>query len=76
MVEKTICGNSELARLDLTLANAFESSVGRSAAAKKNRLTREQKEWLRQRNNCENSNNITACLVSAYRSRLAALAGE
>lgn len=64
-VEKLICGNEDLSKLDSSLSRLYNSR-------KKNNLSliNEQKQWLREdRNTCQTS----ACLKKAYSRRIKAL---
>lgn len=66
-IEKAICGDALLGRLDGALAENYRhmlaSDIGVGA---KGDLKATQRKWLEQRNKCANS----ACLTSAYRKRM------
>lgn len=67
--ERMICGDRDLARLDVELAAAY--SKARVAAADPNALRAEQQAWLKSsRNACADK----ACMVDAYKTRLTQLA--
>lgn len=67
--EKMICGDRELARLDVELSAAYRKA--RDAATDAKALQSEQLQWLKStRKACSD----TTCLVEAYKSRLAQLA--
>ena len=62
-VEKMICGNAELSRLDEELGVAYKVAVRNKSQAESVRSA--QKEWLKKRNVC----NDEKCLISAYTER-------
>lgn len=67
-VEKTICADADLARLDGELVAAYRQAMGQARDG--DALKGEQQNWLRQvRNKCPSA----ACLTAAYQARLAAL---
>ena len=66
--EKLVCGDRELARLDVDLIAAYRKA--REAAADPKALQADQLQWLKSsRNACVDK----ACLVDAYKARLAQL---
>ncbi len=65
-VEKLICGNSELSKLDDQLAAAYADTLKSPDPAS---LKAEQKVWLKVRNRCSD----VACIQAAYRQRTGAL---
>jgi uncharacterized protein YecT (DUF1311 family) len=66
-VEGMICGNAELAALDIRLAAAYKSL--RNDAPDKAALKQEQVAWIKQRNACR----VTDCLISSYSERAEAM---
>ena len=66
-VEKTICSDPELSKLDEELSAAYTTSTSDTARADQSR--REQRRWLAQRNACPDR----ACIKAAYQVRLQAL---
>lgn len=62
-VEKSICSNEELSRLDEALASEYRTAT---LAESDSRLRLDQRRWLARRNACGN----TACIVKAYEARL------
>lgn len=66
-VEGMICGNAELAALDIRLAAAYKAL--RNDAQDKAALKQEQVAWIKQRNACR----VTACLISSYSERTEAM---
>jgi uncharacterized protein len=69
LVEELICGSNELSDLDRAMAGAYSSSVEGLVGALRSRAVEAQRRWLALRNLCRDE----ACLVAAYRSRMAAL---
>jgi len=63
-VEKTICSDAELSKLDDDLGIAYQASIAGGGAADQSR--QEQRRWLAQRNACRDR----ACIKSAYEARL------
>jgi len=73
-VEKCICGNPELSRLDEELAAAYKGALKNAKHAQAVRQT--EREWLKSRlSTCEkvhyDSRAISACIQTAYEQRLA-----
>lgn len=66
-VEKLICSNSELAKLDEDMAKVYEEV--RKKTPDEALLKRQQREWLKWRNRCQD----IACLNERYRQRIVAL---
>lgn len=66
-VEKLICSNSELAKLDEDMAKVYEEV--RKKTPDEALLKRQQREWLKWRNRCQD----LACLDERYRQRIVAL---
>jgi len=73
-IEKMICGNADLSKLDENLSNAYQQAINQKIS--NNDVIREQRRWLKNiRNICEDVD----CLTLAYTSRaneLAALASS
>jgi len=66
--EKLICGNSELARLDVQIASLYRTA--RTVAVDPSVIESDQQQWLDNRNACAS----VSCLVAAYNRRKAELA--
>jgi uncharacterized protein YecT (DUF1311 family) len=66
-IEKTICRDEELSRLDIALAKAYRAARVRSG----NVAVQDQRKWLRARNACKD----TSCIRRAYQDRLEELRG-
>ncbi len=66
-VEKMICSSSDLARLDLQLADAYRKANAKSSDAGK--LKSEQIAWIKQSRACADE----GCVAQAYQARIAEL---
>ena len=70
-VERMICSDPELSKLDEAMVVAFRNAIG--AAADSSTVRAEQRGWIvDSRNKCDTA----ACLKQAYQSRIALLKGE
>lgn len=70
-IEKLICGDDELSKLDEALNKAYQLAIKRSAD--KAKATKEQRLWLKDvRNFCKDA----SCLKSAYQGRIGELAAS
>jgi uncharacterized protein len=67
-VEKMICADAELSRLDSELGTLY-GDLRRNAGSNEATLKRDQRIWLKERNACTDS----ACLAKAYRERIGQL---
>ena len=63
-VEKLICGDAELSKLDDDLNAAYKSAL--HGQSKAETVKQAQKLWMKERNSCED----TDCVEMAYRSRI------
>jgi len=74
-VEKSICANEEIAKLDLKVSSLFnEMRINRSDLKGLNELVNFQKKWLSKRNaECANSNEIEICLRDSYEMQYSSL---
>lgn len=66
-VEKMICADSELSKLDEELGKAY--SKARDVSSEPDRLKQQQKDWIKERNKCVDSQ----CLSQRYEARIAEL---
>ncbi len=66
-VEKMICANAELSKLDEELNTAYSNVLKEDGSATSMRIT--QKRWLKKRNTCLDA----ACLITSYKQRIALL---
>lgn len=74
-VEKAICNNVKIARLDKKMArlyaqykSAFFFEDNRKSLEKK--LKKEQRKWIQKRNKCEFSKTYRSCLIKRYEGRI------
>ena len=72
-VEHLICQNVTLATSDLKLNDDFNEISNHLSGSSRELLIREQAEWRRERDACENYNDKIGCVERAYQSRIAAL---
>lgn len=70
-VENAICYSSEVALMDVELNQRYKQRLAQLNNSDRNRMLKEQKEWLRKRNSsCGSGWAIVECLTTAYRERL------
>ncbi len=67
-VEKIVCADAELQKLDEELSAAYRTALQDTNQA--NTIRQAQKQWLRERNGCAEA----TCVKAAYQARLSALA--
>jgi uncharacterized protein YecT (DUF1311 family) len=74
-VEKAICNNVPIARLDKKMArsyaqykSAFFFEDNRESLEKN--LKKEQRKWIKKRNKCESSKTYKNCLIKSYEGRI------
>jgi uncharacterized protein len=71
LVEKAVCADAELSRLDDTMAKSYQQAMADTPNAAA--LRAQQRSWLKEvRNACRD----VACLTTAYAERIAALRGS
>lgn len=68
-VEKMICGNPELSRLDAAMAANYQRMLASDLGGAEDSLRSSQREWVRTRNTCQEEK----CLKDAYSDRLDAI---
>lgn len=74
-VEKLVCANAELSKLDDQLSAAYKD--GAKHTAEPDRYKREQRSWLKGRETCLNdADKATTCLRELYSQRVQALSGN
>jgi uncharacterized protein len=67
-VEKLICGNDDLSKLDDNLSKTYQQAIEKSAD--KQKVTKDQRQWLKEvRNSCQDE----SCLGAAYQKRISGL---
>ena len=76
-VERAICGDRELARLDRHVAEAyFDKLLWEAEEAKRFALRKDQRAWLMERDGCRvRAESFAGCLTRVYQARLKALNG-
>jgi uncharacterized protein len=72
LAERLICGNANLASLDLQLSDAFQGARNRLQGYSQQQLIRDQRTWLQQRDSCADD---AGCVERAYSARLSQLQG-
>ena len=65
-VERTICADVLLERLDIALAQNYRGMLASDFGGSKTVLRQEQLKWMSERNKCTN----IKCIADAYRKRL------
>lgn len=69
-IEKTICADKQLSEIDETMATAYKKALSSASDAQATKAS--QRAWLiNERNKCQDA----ACLLAAYKTRLAELSG-
>ncbi len=68
-VEKLICADAQLSKLDEELAAAYRDAMGNAGQAEKAALREDQAAWLKSRNACKDR----LCIEGAYRTTIATL---
>src|SRR5512139_3129159 len=69
-VEKLICQDDELAQLDVSLMNLYNTLLKNTPSAKKKQLKAEQNGWVKGRNDCWKADDQRACIKGEYESRI------
>lgn len=72
-VDRLICGDSELAALDVKLAKAFATALARAPAGAVGDLKASQKAWHQQLLKCGKAGDPRQCVVKSYNDRLGSL---
>lgn len=70
VAEQTICHNTGLARLDVSLSQIYFTLKGRMTSSQGVWLRNSQRAWLKQRDSCRSD---VACIEAAYRTRIGEL---
>src|ERR1700750_1047187 len=71
-VEKLICSNSALARLDNESARLFTLARD-DAGSNRNEVLASQDAWIKKRNECASSTDTERCITESYVQRIAVL---
>lgn len=74
--EVTVCNDAGLADLDQRVAELYRSNRAALTSEQKNSVTRDQRQWLRDRESCKKQADSSGCLVGIYKARIAQLGGE
>jgi uncharacterized protein len=69
-IEQLICGNDELAALDVSLNNLYNTVLKHTPAGAQKRLKAEQIGWVKGRNDCWKADDKVACTRDAYNARI------
>ncbi|WP_237154606.1 lysozyme inhibitor LprI family protein [Oryzibacter oryziterrae] len=69
-VEKMICGDDELAALDVKLAKTFAKVLSMAPADGVSELKMSQKSWRQQMIKCGDKPDPRACVVQSYNKRM------
>jgi len=69
-VETLICKDAELAKLDVSLTNLYNTLLKNTPASSKRGLQAEQSGWVKGRNDCWKSGDQRACVKAEYESRI------
>jgi uncharacterized protein len=72
-IEKMICADNELAKLDLKLAEVYAAASKKAVNEHPPVLKAEQRGWVKGRNECWKSDNKRSCVDESYRRRIAEL---
>ena len=67
--ERMVCGSNKLANLDVELSRVYKVALKDGLPVPANELKSTQKEWNRQKNQCQNER----CLVESYQNRISFL---
>jgi uncharacterized protein len=77
-IEKLICADNELARLDVQLNSVYEKTRDAFAGTSRSAFIKSQQEWLSRRNSCNGlaASEMTKCLAGSMQRRIAELNGS
>jgi uncharacterized protein len=68
-VEKLICGDDDLAKLDRALGASYEKLFAKLSESDRQKERGEQSAWIEHRNACSKTKDVRACLETSYRQR-------
>lgn len=71
--EREVCRNEILAGLDVKLASLYKAKRAQLDGIQETGLIGDQKQWLRDRDNCNFSPSPSKCLIDIYNKRISAL---
>jgi uncharacterized protein len=69
-VEKLICGDAALARLDRRLDRVYDLAMKAWSAEESARQAPLRRDWPRKRNECAQSSDVRACVEASYKTRI------
>jgi len=72
-VEKLVCGDDQLAALDVKLADDFKKAMGQISSADQTALRTAQEKWIESRNACAKDADPKACTLASYKTRIAVM---
>lgn len=72
-VEQRICRDADLAAMDRKMTDVYQSAWTKTTAADTQTLVVAQRAWAKARNECWKSQDVQACVESAYRNRITEL---
>lgn len=72
-VPQAICSSSTLAELDRQLAKVYKQAQEKSKNGQPPRLQAEQRGWIKGRDECWKASDLTQCIETSYRQRIATL---
>ena len=72
-IEKMICNDEELAKLDRQLAEVYAAAAKKAVNERPPVLRAEQRGWIKGRNECWKSNDKRSCVKDEYQRRVAEL---
>jgi uncharacterized protein len=74
LTEKTICQSEELIQLDKTMSGIYTDI--QNTGMYKNNLVRSQRSWLKQRDECQNREQVASCIKQSTENRINELSGK
>jgi uncharacterized protein len=69
-VEKLICNDAELAKLDRSLSDLYGTVLKHTPAGQQKMLKTEQRGWVKGRNDCWKSGDMRGCVAAEYKTRI------
>ncbi|MEW5774903.1 MAG: MliC family protein [Thermodesulfobacteriota bacterium] len=72
-VEALICSDDGLAELDVRMAEVYAAAARKAVGERPSPLKAEQRGWIKDRNDCQKSDDRRQCAADSYRLRIAEL---
>jgi uncharacterized protein len=69
-VEKLVCNDAELAKLDNSLSSLYHQLLKNLSVADQKLLKTEQRGWVKGRDDCWKSDDMRGCVASGYHDRI------